>query len=59
MNDRITERMDKLVSMVALEILPEIKYLRATQNRIAIVAWLLIAANVIAATVIAGVFLIW
>jgi hypothetical protein len=59
MNDRITERMDKLVSMVALEILPEIKYLRATQNRIAIVAWLLIAANVIAVTVIAGVFLIW
>ena len=59
MNDRINERMDKLVSMVALEILPEIKYLRATQNRIAIVAWLLIAANVIAVTVIAGVFLIW
>lgn len=48
-----------MVSMVALEILPEIKHLRATQNRIAIVAWLLIAANVIAVTVIAGVFLIW
>ena len=59
MNDRITERMDKLVSMVALEILPEIKHLRATQNRIAIVAWLLLAANVSAVIVIEGVFLIW